>query len=358
MSIVFAEGFDRFPSAALALYQGVSGKVVDIRTGTSGGTPRTVSVSAVSGNRNGAYATTRPANNEVSQNSTCYLDIFPSNAPLDDPQRNGGSCVPTWGNAAKMVVSWKLFMYGNLNVQNNSSYLASIGGVTFSCSMDQYNGIAKGYVTVEMVYDRRALKGYLYIEGVLRHTITLTANNLTPRISLTGLRGNNGAGNISVCLQSIVTDITVVFDDGIAPTGRMGEVAVRDVPLARVTPGHADVELVAGVDVTTTLMHSSVIGTKLIGTAGVEVYRPKAAPPRLGTGTLLAIVQDETRQAGSPVAGDLVRKIITPNGTTSITERPVTNKISLQSLIRNFNKPTSVKVLVDDVRVELSTAAR
>jgi hypothetical protein len=350
MSIVFAEGLDRQADGrTISNNAGLTGKAVDIVCVNLSNQPP-VKVVAFN-NRNWLTGISTTASNQVSSVSNSYLDLKRLITAIDDTRRSAPGLPES--PLAKISVSWKLGWASQNIDSTNGQYPASIGTVNMTWVAPASGPVrTRGYVNCMMVYDRATGGTEFFVDGVLTNS-QYTGRFESMRINLLGMRLTG-----LTAATSYVTDIVVVYDDGIHPAKVPIEVVVRDLALDKVTPAHPDAVIVGGIDVTTAEVLSGVVGTTLVGDGCNEAYKPKAAQAKLGTGVIIGVAVDGRRNPGTPIPADVETKITTPGGATTLLERPTTNAISLQQTIRSLPKPATVKVITDGAVVKLTAKSR
>lgn len=361
MSVVFSEGLDRFPSGKIPNGRGILGKAVDIVcVHTPANNTTGVNVGPQTLGRQWIFSAAQ-SQPEQGQTSNCYLRLSPRPAPIDDSSRAAPG-LPAWpASVKKVTVSWKAYWgNGDKVLTGNACYLASVGNAPLYVVPGTVGNYLteKGYFPCEMVIDLVTKKVEFYVNNVLQMTAQSTAGD-EPRINLTGMRVKLGNGQL-VGGYTYVTDICVVYDDGVAPNGRVGDVTVRDLPMEKVLPAHPDVEIIGGIDISAVpSVFAADVGTKLVGNGTKEVYRPKAASPNLGSGLVLSVVTDIRREASTaPIPADVQTKIIGTNGNTAITERPTTSNLNLQSVIRTPPGGMTPAKVLSDIKVEIAAITR
>lgn len=361
MSVVFSEGLDRFPSGKIPNGRGILGKAVDIVCVQNAANNTTgVNVGPQALNRQWIFSAAQNQP-EQGQQSNCYLRLSPKPAPTDESSRATPG-LPAWPSSVKkVIVSWKCYWGNGFNVlTGNACYICSFGNIPLYVvpgSVGNYL-TEKGYFPCEMVIDLVTKKVELYVNNVLQMTGQSTAGDEI-RINLTGMRVKLPNSTL-IGGYTYVTDICVVYDDGVAPNGRIGDVSVRDLPMEKVLPTHPDVVIVGGIDISAVpSVFAADVGTKLVGNGTKEVYRPKAASPNLGTGLVLSVVTDIRREASTaPIPADVQTKIIGTNGNTAITERPTTSNLNLQSVIRTPPGGMTPAKVLSDIKVEIAAITR
>lgn len=360
MSVVFSEGFDRVPSAKLSNGRGILGKAVDLVCVHNGVNTTGINVGPHSLGRQWIWGAAQNSSQQATT-SDAFLRVSPSSLPIDETRRNTPGLQEWPASVKKITISWKAYWGNGYNIYTgNASYLASVGNAQIYVNAGSALGpvTEKGYFPCELQYDRVTKLATFYVNNVLQLTSQNTGNEEI-RLNLTGMLIKM-SNNSLVGGYTYLTDICVVYDDGVAPTGRVGEVTVRDLPMEKVLPAHPDVEIIGGIDIAAVAsVHASVVGTKLVGNGTKEVYRPKASQPNLGTGLVLSLVSDIRREAQSAaIPADVQTKIIGTNSNTALTERPTTNNLNLQSTIRTpVGGMTPAKVL-SDLKVEIAAISR
>lgn len=360
MSVAFAEGFDRFPSGKIPNARGILGKAVDIVCVSNAVNTTGINVGPQLLNRQWIFGAAQSSVQQATS-SDAYLRLSPSNAAIDETRRGAPGLLPWPASVKKITVSWKAYWGNGFNIYTgNACYLASVGNAQIYAQPGLALGPAteKGYFPCELVYDRVTKIASFYVNNVLTLNSVNTSNEEI-RLNLTGMLIKM-ANNSLVGGYTYLTDICVVYDDGVAPTGRVGDVTVRDLAMEKVLPAHPDVEIVGGIDISAVpSVLAAVVGTKLVGDGTKEVYRPKTAQPNLGAGLVLSLVTDIRREAiSAPIPADVQTRIIGTNGNTAIIERPTTSAVNLQSVIRTpVGGITPAKVLAD-VKVEIAAVAR
>lgn len=365
MSLIYAEGFDRHPlNVAIANGAGASGKAIDVRVfATNVAALPAMSIQTVMG-RNWLCGFGGSVN--TSNNTPWYIHIGHYNDPTTITDTRNPARLPPAGDAARMIFQWKLSWGGptksspsNHPTVSGIAYLGQFNGqdlaVSYAGNGKQSNDL--GYFQVEIIFEPATGYTRLFVDGVNRVNYTLSATK-TPalKINLAGLgMGSSAVGFIS--LENYVSDIIVIYDDGIYPSVPLGDVSVRDLVMEAVTPTHPDAVFSEVSNIHTSKLNSKAEALKLVGDGTNVVYKPSDAQPALGDGLISAIVVDTSRGVGV-APGDLETKVQTANGNSLRRESPVTFNINLQSTIRNLSRGTSLQAVKDNARVTLTNRAR
>lgn len=360
MSIVYAEGFNRARLGAIGIGNGIMGKACDIRVVTNASFP----VSIVTRGSRRWITTPNPTFvQEQPQVSPSYLSVQPWSPVVNEAARATPGMPPyNQGGVGvgRVIVTWKVDATGQALLTGNSNYFCSIGSTVFSNSLPTTAAaalpyIGKGYFPLELEYNRNTRKGKLWCNGLLVNERDITGSDEI-RLNLVGIR--TIPGGVLKGGQTWITDVVVVYDDGISPSRRIGDVTVAEVGLDQVTPTHPDVKTVGPSDVSDVGIDAGTPNIQITGDGTVDVYKVQEALPYLSAGKILAATVDINRQADSPIPGDLETKIETPLGSSVKLESPTTLNINLESTIRNFTKPITVGALKADVKVKFTTKSR
>lgn len=364
MSLAFAEGLDRF---AVGQYLpnglGIGNKVIDATI-----------INTASADVNKMYIATFLGRNWLTSyndyrttgNSLARVDLtLVGGLGTKDTDRTTPHLPTRGSNVTRVIYSWKASWGSQAVGSGNACYLGNFAGQQelYPTSIPTGQpGPAKGYWFCEVIFDVATKRMQFFVDGVLKFNVIITNGRDDLRLNLNGMvRLVNGSVTTNGNLY--VTDIIVVYDDGIEPCRRLGDVDVRDVLMAIADPKHPDAVFASGVDSTTriirTIPHTaSPEAVKLVG-AGTNVsYKPADTQSRLGSGVISSLVVDTTRAAGSPIAGDLEVKVQTTNGSTIVKESPEAMNTNYQSVIRVPSKPMSVERIKTDLKVDVTTRAR
>jgi hypothetical protein len=351
MSLVYAEGFDRIKLGPIPTGTGLVGKASDISAVSNS------SVMAIA-DLNGRRWVMNPTAGIVTSEASAYSLIArpgDPNVPPVEAQR-GTPTLPPIGNAKKFIMGWrcavavKPFTTGSAHIAN-----APPTGKQFTLpDMTIYSGRPDLYF--EIVHDIASGAASLYLDGVVVATLTDVPLSYW-KINMAGLGAKPAASVVSAVTH--ITDIYVVYDDGIAPSSRLGSVNIRELALDRQANANTDITTEPGVDVTITELSSTSLGTTIKGDGAKETYLPKATQSKLNSGPIYGIVTDLGRNhpAGNPT--NVETKLSTKTGSWSYLDLPNANMLtSVQSLIRGFTTPTSAKRVIEDVKVEVIAKSR
>lgn len=360
MSLVYAEGFDRHPlNVAIALFKGPIDKAVEVRTYNNWGSatvPNMPTVISYAGRKWIRGFDNATNSTWASSNTPLFLLVAfgATGAEANRPQ----PLLPSYGNAARLIFQWKVSP-AQWNPANTASYFAYFGNQEVSVSWPAaYTVPTKGYWQIELVYDVAIKRLRFYIDGVLNRTYTAVGGTPQLRINLAGLQRYNSTTGYNERIAVYVTDVMVIYDDGIWPSVPLGDANVRDVLMEAVTPLHADAVSVAGENILTQLFKYDKSGLKLVGNGTNVTYKPAATQASLSDDPVCAFVVDTSRKVGT-VAGDMDVKIQTASGSNSIKESPTTTMISnLQSVMRIPTKAMTLQAMKDNLRVDLACRAR
>jgi len=355
MSLVFAENFERIPlNFELVDGKGIVGKALSPLVVDTTGYPDTSVIKSWLG-RNWLYSF--PTNQVVASQSQTYLYINNKDDDITEANR-GTPRLPSAVNANKIIVTWKA-SWGNNDIRTgNSCYLANFAGTEIYPNVPGSNGTApaKGYWFCEMIFDRITKRLQFFVDGMPRQDTIITTNREDLKISLHGMR-RMVSGNI-VNAPTYITDVIVIYDDGIEPCRRLGDVTVTELTMALATPVHADVELVGGQSILTGAMSGTTVAAKLVGDGTNLILKPTDTQSKLGNGAIAAVVVDTVRRDWTPIPGDVDVKVQTTNGSTSIKESPSGMNSNLRAVIRVPAKPMTVAKVKTDLSVQVTTRAR
>jgi hypothetical protein len=351
MSLVYAEGFDRIKLGPITNGLGLVGKASDI------GAYSTSNVLAIAELNSRRWIMSPTATYTTSEASAFYLKVQPGNelVPPVEAQR-GVPTLPPIGNAKKLIIGWRMTTALRPWV-SGTHHIASAPptGKQFSLpSMVVYNDRPDLYF--EIVHDVVTGAASLYIDGVVVSTLTDVPLSYW-KINMACMVAKPGATQTGALAH--ITDIYVVYDDGIAPSSRLGSVNIRELAMDRQANADAGITIAEGVDVTTTELSSTVLGTTIKGDGVKETYLPKAVQSKLNSGPIYGIVSDLGRSHPGGNPANVETKLSTKTATSSFLDLPNVNMLtSVQSLIKGFATPASPKRVIEDIKVEVVARPR
>lgn len=345
MSVIYGEGLDRVKVGKITTGSLV-GKSCDVLVASPGN--NTAEIVELSGRR---YLTTTPTQVMTDANTTHYVQLRGSSAVMGEANRTS-PFLPSWTGAKKIIIGWQMRFHGQ-EPMATTLYLAGTGVPASEVRINMAPHVNKKAVYFEIIHDLVTLTAQVFADGVVVSNLINVAVG-TWKINLSGFYITG-----SIAGKVYITDLYVVYDDGIAPINRLGPVVIRELVLDPAPTEDPGVTHVQGVDVTTTDLQSTVTGTKLTGGDVKESYHARPNQLHLGNGPVYGIITDVGRGHTSGAPTDLENSLTVGVTNVKLLDNPKSSVLpGYKSIYRGFSEPATLGRVIAETRLDLSAKSR